>query len=391
VEEFTRQAVVRAEDLERTLLFTSILLTGLATILGLTAALIVTRRLVTGVQTLARGAEAVEAGDLDATVSVRSRDEIGHLATTFNHMVEELRVKERIKETFGRYVDSRIVTKLLDSPQIVEPGGERREMTVMFIDLKNFTSISEKLAGDDLVRLINAFFGHMTEAVTNHDAVVDKFMGDSVMAFWDPPFTGPDEHASLACAAAAEALERLDTFRDEVARDFPRQGDPFDVDLRIGVSTGDVIVGTIGPKVSMSFTVMGDPVKLGARLEAANKAYGTRVPISERTRELAGEDIQAREVDFIRVQGKSRPVRAFELLLPVPGRGLVPAHSLKYFELGLGAYRERDWAAAEAAFRASLEADSKDAAASAYLERIACFRAEPPVSDWDGTWTFLTK
>jgi len=391
VGEFTRQAVVRAESLERSLLIASILLTTLATILGLTSAFVVTQRLVSGVRALARGAQAVEAGDLDATVAVRSRDEIGHLATTFNHMVEGLRLKERIKETFGRYMDSRIVSKLLDSPQIVEPGGERREMTVMFIDLKNFTSISERLAPDELVRLINSFFGHMTEALTNHGAVVDKFMGDSVMAFWGPPFTGTDEHARLACAAAAEAVQRLDLFREEVGRDFGSMEDRLDIDLRIGISTGDMIVGTIGSKVSMSFTVMGDPVNLGARLEAANKAYGTRVLISERTRELAGIDVQAREVDLIRVKGKSRPIRAFELLLPVAGREWADRNALMAFKLGLEAYRRRDWDEAESAFRACLEADSKDSAASAYLERIVRFRIEPPASDWDGTWTFFTK
>ena len=347
--------------------------------------------LVRAVRSLVAGTEAVESGNLDTEVPVTSTDEVGRLTGSFNHMVGELRLKERIKDTFGKYMDPRIVSNLLDHPEFAEPGGERREMTVMFIDLKGFTSISEKLAPDDLVHVINEFFGHMTEAISENSGVVDKFMGDAVMAFWGPPFTGPDEHSGLACLAAVEALDHLDRFRSDVARELGAEADGLEIDLRIGISTGDMIVGTIGSKASRSFTVMGDPVNLGSRLEGANKAYGTHVLISERTRELAAADVNARELDLIRVKGKTEPTRIYELM-PLPGgQALLPASGGTPFQAGLEAYRRQDWDSAERAFRDFLGDRPGDSASEVYLARIAQLRAEPPPAQWDGVWVFESK
>lgn len=172
-------------------------------------------------------------------------------------MVGELRLKERIKDTFGKYMDRRIVSNLLDHPEFAEPGSERREMTVMFIDLKGFTSISEALEPNDFVKMINRFFSHMTDAISENKGVVDKFMGDAVMAYWAPPFAGGDEHAHLACRAAVEALDYLEKFRDDVKRELGEKAIDLDIDLRIGVSTGEMIVGTVGSRVSMNYTIMG--------------------------------------------------------------------------------------------------------------------------------------
>ena len=378
--------MLRADRDERTLLVTNSILTALATLLGLGFAGLVTRMLVRAVRDLVAGSEAVEGGDLDTEVAVTSTDEIGRLTGSFNHMVGELHLKERIKETFGKYMDPRIVSNLLDHPEFAEPGGERREVTVMFIDLKGFTSISEVLAPDDLVYLINRFFGHMTDAISDNKGVVDKFMGDAVMAYWGPPFTDTGEHAHLACRAAAQALDHLQNFRDDVKRELGAKADGLDIDLRIGVSTGEMIVGTVGSRVSMNFTIMGDPVNLGSRLEGANKAYGTRAMISERTRVLAGDAAQVRELDLIRVKGKHEPTRVFELLAAPEGKA-----ALESFQAGLDAYRRHDWDAAEAAFKTCLETDREDPAAAVYLQRVAHLRAEPPPNDWDGVWVFETK
>ena len=391
IEGLTNAAVLRADRDERTLLATNSILTALAALLGLGFAAVVTRMLVRAVRSLVAGTEAVESGNLDTEVPVTSTDEVGRLTGSFNHMVGELRLKERIKDTFGKYMDPRIVSNLLDHPEFAEPGGERREMTVMFIDLKGFTSISEKLAPDDLVHVINEFFGHMTEAISENSGVVDKFMGDAVMAFWGPPFTGPDEHSGLACLAAVEALDHLDRFRSDVARELGAEADGLEIDLRIGISTGDMIVGTIGSKASRSFTVMGDPVNLGSRLEGANKAYGTHVLISERTRELAAADVNARELDLIRVKGKTEPTRIYELM-PLPGgQALLPASGGTPFQAGLEAYRRQDWDSAERAFRDFLGDRPGDSASEVYLARIAQLRAEPPPAQWDGVWVFESK
>jgi adenylate cyclase len=387
VEQLTDQAVVQAERDERILLILNSLLTGLAVLLGLLFSIVVTKGLVGSVRNLVGGTRAVEDGDLDITLEKKSEDEVGELTLSFNKMVGGLRLKERIKDTFGKYMDPRIVANLVDHPEFVEPGGERREMTVMFVDLKGFTSISEELKPDDLVGMINLFFGHMTAAISAHQGVVDKFMGDAVMAYWGPPFTDAEDQAVLACEAALDAVRHLEAFRADVARQLGGSAAALDIDLRIGISSGPMIVGTVGSSASRSFTVMGDPVNLGSRLEGANKAYGTRILMSERTRELAGDAIAAREIDVIRVKGKSQPIRIFELA----GMAAQAVGRTGTFDAGLAAYRARDWDAAEAAFKAILSTLSDDRPSLVYLDRIAHLRNEAPPADWDGVWTFETK
>jgi adenylate cyclase len=343
------------------------------------------------VRDLVAGTVAVEGGNLDTEVRVTSDDEVSRLTGSFNHMVGELRLKERIKDTFGKYMDPRIVANLLDNPDIADLGGERREMTVMFIDLKGFTSIAEVLASDDLVRMINRFFGHMTDAISENQGVVDKFMGDAVMAFWGPPFTAADAHAGLACAAAVQALDRLELFRRDIRDELGDKADGLNIDLRIGISTGEMIVGTVGSRVSMSFTIMGDPVNLGARLEGANKAYGTRALISERTRELAGDAIAVRELDLIRVKGKREPTRVFELLSLGHDQPALAGPKCQHFPSGLAAYRRQAWDHATTAFNACLKHNPDDPPAAVYLDRITQLRAKPLPADWDGVWEFQTK
>jgi class 3 adenylate cyclase len=387
VEQLNEAAVLKADKDERFLLNVTIVLTALAAVLGLLFATVVTRALVRNVRNLVQGTAAVEAGELDTEVPVITQDEIGKLTGSFNTMVAGLRLKERIQNTFGKYMDPRIVSNLLDNPEFAEPGGEKREMTVLFIDLKGFTSISEKLAPNDLVNMVNDFFSLMGEAIASNNGVVDKYMGDAVMAYWGPPFTGKDEHAELACKAALEALKQLVTFRSDVKKQLGAEADDLEIDLRIGVSTGEMIVGTIGSKASMNFTVMGDPVNLGSRLEGASKAYGTRILISERTHELAGDSIVSREIDLIRVKGKLEPTRIYELMGEQAAQLALPAPARDDFHAGLEAYRAQQWEKAETAFGALRD----DPPSSIYLQRISHLKETPPPPDWDGVWVFETK
>ncbi|NKB57447.1 MAG: HAMP domain-containing protein [Alphaproteobacteria bacterium] len=348
-----------------------------------------TRVLVRSVRNLVAGAQAVEEGDLDTIVAKTSTDEIGSLTDSFNHMIGELRLKERIKDTFGKYMDPRIVTRLLDRPEVAEPGGARRNMTVMFIDLKGFTSISEKLSPHDLVKMINRFFDHMTEAIAENGGVVDKFMGDAVMAFWGPPFTSPQEHGTLACRAALAAVARLDDFRAEVVAELGADARDLEIDLRIGVSTGAMIVGTVGSHVSKSFTVVGDPVNLGSRLEGANKAYGTHILVADETRAMTEDSsLQFREIDLLRVKGKNEPIRVFEL---VAAGSTLGEEECREFERGLAAYRAGDWEIGETAFGVVCAAVPDDLPSRTYIERIAHFRNTPPPNNWDGVWILDAK
>jgi class 3 adenylate cyclase len=257
---------------------------------------------------LVRGAEAVSAGDLDVTVPPTSRDEVGDLATAFNGMVAGLRLKERIESTFGRYMDPRIVQELVDDPDSVS-RTERREMTVSFVDMAGFTSLTETMPADELVHFLNTFFSHMTAPVAARNGVIDAFIGDAVMSYFGPPFSAPDEHAAAACLAALDQLACLEAFNAE----FPALPD---VSIRIGIATGEVVAGSIGSEALRSYTVVGDRVNLASRLEALNKTYGTQLLISERTRELAGDAIEVREVDRVAVRGRHEESTVYEVLAP---------------------------------------------------------------------------
>jgi len=383
VEAVADEAIKRADENERFLLMFNTVMTALSAVLALGIAALVTSVLVRNVRNLVRAAEQVEDGVLDVEVEVTTNDEVGRLSASFNDMVGGLRQKERIKDTFGRYIDPRIVDKLLEDEQFTQFGGERREMTVMFIDLQGYTSISEQLAPHDLVRMLNMFLGHMTDAVAATQGVINDFQGDAVMAYWGPPFTGADEHAALACQAALGAQANFETFRADVAAELGTSAEGLDLGMRIGISTGHMIAGNIGSPTSRKFSVVGDPVNLGARLEGANKTYGTRAMLSERTRELAGDTVHVRELDLIRVKGKTEPTRIFELL--------TPEASVNDLVIGLQAYRARDWPAAELAFQALKDAAPTDPVPPVFLDRIAHLKQNPPEAGWDGVWVFETK
>lgn len=383
VEKIAEDAVQRADENEKSLLIFNASLTAVSAVLGLGFAAIVTFVLVRNVRNLVRAADQVGEGNLDTEVPVLTRDEVGRLSAAFNDMVGDLRLKERIKDTFGKYMDPRIVTRLIDNPELTQLGGERQEMTVMFIDLQGYTTISEKLQPADLVRMLNMFLGHMTEAVSNNKGVINDFLGDAVMAYWGPPFTSTDEHASLACKAALDAFENFDKYKQEVAAELGTETHGLDIAMRIGISTGEVISGNIGSAASRKFSVIGDPVNLGARLEGVNKTYGTRAMIAERTRAIIDPAIEVREVDLIRVKGKFEPTRIYEL---------VPA-GVKRPDLmaALDAYRKQDWDIAQRHFESAAEAAPDDPVTRVFLERVRILKSDPPGTDWDGVWEFQTK
>jgi class 3 adenylate cyclase len=366
------------------------IITAIATVLGLIFAGFVTRSLVDPVKRLLGGTRAVEAGDLDVEILVHTHDELATLATSFNHMVGGLRERERIRATFGQYVDPRIVKSLLES-RIATDKGERQVMTVFFSDLQDFTRLCEGLTPDAAVHFLNHYFSLMSDVVRGQLGIVDKYIGDSVMAFWGPPFTDPADHARLGCIAALEQMAQMDTFRAWLPEMFgTRQNLPV-VNVRMGIASGEVTVGNIGSDTSRSYTVIGDVVNLASRLEQANKFYGTRILVSEGTRDLAGDTLAFREIDSLRVVGKQEPVRVYELRdysaeLNDAGRQWVQA-----YEAGLARYREQDWEAAEAAFRECLAKAPGDRPSQVMLERIEAFRKTPPEAGWDGVWVALSK
>ncbi|HTW54206.1 MAG TPA: adenylate/guanylate cyclase domain-containing protein [Stellaceae bacterium] len=369
----------------------SLLLLLLAALLGISIAAMVTRGLVRPVGRLLSGTAAVHGGALDTVVPVTSSDEIGLLTQAFNEMVGELRTKAQIREMFGKYVDPRIVAGLIDRPELTDPKGARREMTILFCDMQGFTSFSEGMTPVGLVNVMNRYLTALSEPVRRNNGIIDKYIGDAIMAFWGAPFAAADDQARLACLAAIEMLAALPAFQEElpeltgVRRGFPK------IQIRVGIATGDVVVGNIGSEQTRAYTVIGDTVNVASRLEGANKAYGTRILIGERTRQLAADTVEVREIDSVLVVGKSEPERVFELL----GRkGEVTLDRLELrdtFVAALDDYREQRWEKAAKGFRDCLSINPDDPASHVFLDRIAQFRTAPPGDGWNGVWALHAK
>ena len=373
------------------IVWTTVLATVTSVLLGLSVAALVTRRLVRPVRSLMTGIQTVEKGDLSIQLPVASADEIGALTHSFNYFITELRQKEQLRSTFGKYIDPRILKHVLLGPDFAAAAGSRREMSVSFCDLVGFTGMGEQLTPAGVVHLLNRHFTLQAEAIQHQHGIVDKFMGDAVMAFWGPPFSHEQGDALLACRAALDqgrAISQLQALLPEITglrKNLPQ------LDVRIGISTGEVIVGNIGSENTRSYTVIGDTVNLASRLEHANRFYGTRILICGVTRAAAGEAIVAREIDDIIVKGKTETTRIFELLC-LAGEATERTLSLcDHAATALAAYRARDWDAAERALRECLALEPTDGPARIFLERIATFRVTAPAPGWTGAWVFGEK
>jgi len=383
-------AVVTMRDQQKAIVISSIL-TGLAAILGLMFAIVISTGITRPVRRLLDGTRAVEAGRLDGSIDVTTRDEIGQLTLAFNNMVEQLRHKEKMRETFGRYIDPRVVAGLIDRQSQTATDGERRVMTVLFCDMKGFTSLSEGMTPQGLVKVMNHYLSTMSGPIRNHHGIIDKYIGDAIMAYWGPPFNEDGEQAALACLAAIDMARRGAALRTELPELLGVRTVPSDCDVRIGIATGEVLVGSIGSEFMMSYTVMGDAVNLASRLEGANKIYGSHCLVSAPTIAAAGEGIAFREIDRLIVVGQSHPETVFEIIGPRDELTAAQESLLAGYSQGLAAYRERRWDEAHRAFSAALEAVPGDGPSKAFIKRIGDLQASPPGPDWDGAWRLAEK
>jgi len=375
---------------QRQAIIISGIVTVLAAVVGFAFALLVSSGITRPVRLLLAGTREVEAGRFDKTITVSTTDEIGELAAAFNRMIEQLRQNERIRETFGRYIDPKVVQGLIDRPEVAI-DGQRRVMTIMFSDMSGFTSMSEGMTPRGLVKVMNHYFTVMSAPIRTHRGVIDKYIGDAIMAYWGPPFIEEDEPALLACFAAIDMADQVPALQKQLPDLLGIRAMPAPCDLRIGIATGEVLTGSIGSELMMSFTVMGDAVNLASRLEAVNKTYGTRILISQATAEAIGTACELREIDRLTVAGQSVPQAIFEVMSKAHGLS-VPQESLRtrYAE-GLAAYRARRFDEARAAFNAALEAVPGDGPSRTLLARIAQFEASPPDEGWDGAWRLEQK
>ena len=367
------------------------ILTALAALLGLGSATLIGGGMARPMRRLLDGTKAIEAGHLDIIVPVKSQDEVGRLTESFNRMTEQLRIKERIRETFGRYIDPRVVEGIIDHPAIAQGEGQRRVMTILFCDMKGFTAFSEGMTPQGLVKVMNRYLTTMSEPIRDQRGVIDKYIGDAIIAYWGPPFVSEGEQAGLACLAALEMLERLEPLHAEVMDLLGmRTGIP-KIDMRVGIATGDALVGNIGSDFMMSYTVMGDTVNFASRLESANKAYQNRILISGATAALAASYIETREIDRLVVVGKTEPQEVFEVMARKGALTPTQEKLRERFAEGLATYRAQEWDKAKEAFDACLQIKPGDGPSVTFLHRIEILSAQPRRDNWDGVWVMDHK
>jgi adenylate cyclase len=250
-------------------------------------------------------------------------------------------------------------------------------MTILFCDIKGFTGISEGMTPQGLVKLVNKYLSTISRPIREHEGVIDKYIGDAVMAFWGAPFTDDEVQARLASEAALDILELIEPLQAELPTLLGLRSLPAEFDLRIGVATGEVLVGSIGCELMMNYTVMGDTVNLAFRLEGANKVYGSRLLVSEPTVVGAGDAIETREIDKIVVRGQSRPHVVFEIMGRKGSLTEAQCELRDRFSEGLAAYRTRHWDDARRAFRAALQAVPGDGPSRALLSRVDQYEIVP--------------
>ena len=298
---------------------------------------------------------------------------------------EDITAERRMKSTMARYMSPEVAEQLLAEGE-ASLGGKDQKVSILFSDVRNFTTVSEALGAKETVSMLNSYFERMVDVVFQNRGVLDKFIGDAIMALFGVPFNG-ERDADDAVKVANEmhvALRVLNRERIGQGRD--------PIDIGVGISTGVVVVGNIGSPKRMEYTVIGDSVNLASRLEGATKFYGAKVLISEYTKRELKYPARLREIDLMRVKGKNEPVAIFEAMDHYTGDSFPHlAQVLGHYADGLARYRDRAWDRATASFEAALKLNPNDKPSRLYLDRAAHFRANPPPDDWDGVWVMTSK
>ena len=297
----------------------------------------------------------------------------------------ERKQKGFIKGAFSQYLSPTVIDQIVENPDMLQLGGEKREMTPFFSDIQGFSTISEGLTPEELVQLLNEYLTAMCDIVSSYHGTIDKFEGDAIIAFWGAPLELPD-HATVACHAAIDMQKR----NEEMRKTLREQNRPM-LYTRIGMSSGSVVVGNMGSADRMDYTMMGDVVNLAARLEGVNKFYQTFTMISQSTYELTKDDIDTRQLDVIRVVGKKEPISVYEVLERKNQTSSEKSGVVEKYLKALKLYEERNFADASKEFEKVLAIDPDDGPSKTYVKRCGVFLETPPEKDWDGVYTFTEK
>lgn len=310
---------------------------------------------------------------------------IAYFSVTSFYFFSERSQKKLIKGMFSHYVTGDLVNELLNNPEKLKLGGEKKNLTILFSDIASFTTFSEKLSPSELVNFINGYLNEMTKIVLTNKGTLDKYIGDAVMAFWGAPID-VEEKELAACRAALQMQSRLIELRNSWQLPEAKH-----LNVRIGINCGEVVVGNIGGETRFDYTVMGDNVNLASRLEGANKQYGTNIMIGENVFNAIQRKILVRELDNIRVKGKEKPTKVYELIsLAEDENGIKKLDELEKYFSGLSLYKEKQFSEALKMFMAQYELNS-DSPSIVYIERCKYYIENPPDETWDCVFTMKTK
>ncbi len=310
---------------------------------------------------------------------------IGYFSSTAYHFLLERQQNVMIKGMFSQYVSKEVVNQLLVDPEKLRLGGERKNLSILFSDIAGFTTFAEQKQPEELVSFINEYLSAMTEIVLENGGTLDKYLGDAVMAFWGAPLEVED-HAYKACITALKMQEKLVEMREK----WSKWGET-PIRIRIGINTGDVIVGNIGGAKRFDYTVLGDDVNLASRLEGANKEYGTNIMISDSTLKICNDKILVRELDIIRVKGKKEPTKVYELISIIGDKKAEEAiEKMDLYFQAIDLYRQKSFEPAMDYFRRSYE-KLGDYPSKVYMQRCEFYLNNPPGKNWDGVFEMKTK
>lgn len=311
---------------------------------------------------------------------------LGYFGSTAYYFIAERKQKTMIKGMFTQYVSSTFVEELVADPEKLKLGGEKKELSVFFSDIAGFSTFSETKTPEDLINFLNEYLSEMTKIVFDNNGTLDKYLGDAVMAFWGAPVPQPN-HPHLACKSALLMQKRL----KELQVKWKMEGETI-IEARMGINTGEMVVGNVGGSQRFDYTVIGDNVNLSSRLEGVNKEYGTYILISDSTYEHVKNDFITREIDSIIVKGKTKPVNIYELI-GFAGEELPSekTNSLKIYSEALQLYREKQFSEAADKFTKVLELVPTDRASAVFVNRCKLLNENPPPEEWDGVFVMKTK
>jgi adenylate cyclase len=302
-------------------------------------------------------------------------------------VLEDITREKRVKSSLSRYMSKEVADRLMGEDAETALGGVRQEVTILFSDIRSYTNLTEGSDAHQIVDMLNEYFTYMVDVIFKYGGILDKFIGDAIMAVFGAPFARPETDPVNAVAAALEMDAQLAMYNQQ-----RKQRGQKMIDVGIGISSGEVICGNIGSEKRMDYTAIGDGVNLASRLESATKNYGARVMISEFTNAKLGNRFVSRELDRIRVKGKQMPVRIFEVFAeagaPIPS---VLARRLELHEQGMSLYRQRKFPDAIGVFQSAREANPSDVVFDLYAKRCQYFMDNPPAPDWDGVWELKEK